>query len=137
MLFPKTEKPSPALKGEGTHRDTPSTLLLFTKSSCHFPDPDLVTSNTCSHAFTSATGRSWLNGFFVLGNELQFPAPDAVLCADGSRHTIGSLKRTPSVGCFAADRAAIGSKFVHQRQYSREGVSGPGAGRNCGDALRR
>ena len=48
-----------------------------------------------------------------------------------------SLKRTPSAGCFAADRAAIGSKFVYQGQYSREGVSGPGAGRNCGNALRR
>lgn len=92
MLFPKTEKPSPALKGEGTHRDTPSTLSLFTKSSSHLSDSDLVTPNVCSHALASAADRSWLNGFFVLGNELQFPATDAVLCADGSRHTTVKLK---------------------------------------------
>jgi hypothetical protein len=113
MLFPKTEKPSPALKGEGTHRDTPSTLSPFTKSSSHLSDSDLVTTNICSHTFTSAADRSWLNGFFVLGNELQSLAPDAVLCADGSRHTTGNLNRTPSAGYFAAGRTATGSKAVN------------------------
>jgi hypothetical protein len=86
-------------------------LSPFTKSSSHLSDFDLVTTNICSHAFTSAADRSWLNGFFVLGNELQSPAPDAVLCADGSHHATGNLNRKPSAGYFAAGRTATGSKL--------------------------